>query len=231
MTRLEALAAAIPADSACVADVGHDHGLLLASLLRSRTRIRVVGVELRADADTDFAVRFAQEIRGWGERVSLRRGDAFEVLQAGEADTVVMAGFGERAMLEALDRGAALGRLPARLVLCPANFEVALRPGLLERGWRFVSESLVEDAGRFFEILSVAREGEAPANESERRWGPFILRGPDPLLAPYLRDTARRQSEALASARVRPDGSPLLAKLALFDEVTRRCPSWEHPET
>ena len=130
----------------------------------------------------------------------------------------------------ALDRGAELGRLPERLVLCPANFEVALRPGLLERGWRFVDESLVEEAGRFFEILSLAREGRLPEDEAEKRWGPFLLRRPDPLLNRYLRDTSRRQANALASARLRPAGSPLLAKLALFEEVTRRCPSWEHPQ-
>ncbi len=229
MTRLEALASAIPEDAACVADVGHDHGLLLAALLRSRPGLRVIGVELRTGADSDFAARFAAEAGTWSERLSLRRGNAFEVLAAGEADTVVMAGFGERAMLEAIDRGAALGRLPRRLVLCPGNFEVALRPGLIERGWRFAEERLIEEAGRFFEVIAVEREGLEPVTESERRWGPLILRGPDPLLTHYLEDTARRQSAALVIARDGGTSSALLRKLALLDELSRRLESGGAP--
>lgn len=223
MTRLEALAAAVPETCACVADVGHDHGLLLAALLRSRSAIRVIGVELRAGADIDFAGRFASELGAWGERFELRRGDAFEALEPGEADTVVMAGFGERAMLQALDRGSELGRLPRRLVLCPGNFEVVLRPGLAERGWRFVEERLVTEGGRFSEIVVLEREGIAPRDDAERRWGPLLLRGPDPMLGAFLDDTAARQEDALALARSGKAGSPLLDKLASFDEVTRRC--------
>lgn len=229
MTRLQALAGAVPADSACVADVGHDHGLLLAALLRSRPRLQVVGVELRAGADTDFDARFAAELESWSGRVSLRRGNAFEALRPGEADTVVMAGFGERAMLAAIDRGAELERLPHRLVLCPGNFEVSLRPGLLERGWGFVEERLVEEAGRFFEVIAVERGGVKPNDEAEGRWGPLLLRGPDPLLGPYLDDTLRRQEAAVRVARAGSRDSALLGKLALLDEVTRRCLPWDHP--
>lgn len=225
MTRLEALASAVPRDAACVADVGHDHGLLLAALLRSRPTVRVIGVELREGADTDFALRFASEAEAWSRRLSLRRGDAFEVLTPDEADTVVMAGFGERAMLRAIDRGAELGRLPRRLVLCPGNFEVSLRPGLIDRGWRFAEERLVEEAGRFYEVIAVEREGPEPETEAERRWGPLILRGPDALLARYLEDTVQRQGSALRVARAGGASSLLLRKLALLDEVRNQLES------
>ena len=131
-----------------------------------------------------------------------------------------MAGFGERAMLEALDRGAELGRLPRRLVLQPADFEVALRPGLLERGWRFAEERIVEESGRFFEVIALEREGVVPRDAAEARWGPLLVRGPDPLLPALLADTRRRQAAALRRA-LEADGadSPLLAKLALLPEA------------
>lgn len=220
MRRLEALAAAVPEGAASVADVGHDHGLLLAALLRRRPALRAIGVELRPGAETDFAARFAAERASWGERLSLRRGDAFEALAPGEAEVVVMAGFGERAMLEAIDRGAALGRLPRRLVLQPADFEVELRPGLLERGWRFAHERIVEEGGRFFEVIAVEREGAAPEGQAERRWGPLVLRGPDPSLPALLADTRRRQAAALRRALSGVgEASSLLAKLALLPRV------------
>lgn len=222
MTRLDALAAAIPESARCVADLGHDHGLLLAKLLRERASLRVVGVELRRGAEDDFRSRFASELACWGERLSLREGDAFEALAADEADVVVMAGLGERTMLAALDRGAELGRLPGRLVLCPASFEVALRPGLVERGWRFVSERLVFEAGRYFEVIAVEREGVEPEGEAELRWGPCLVRGPDPLLADFLEDTSRRQADALRIATRSESTSPLLEKLALLPTLARR---------
>ena len=220
MRRLDALAAAVPENATSVADVGHDHGLLLAALLRRRPALRAIGVELRPGAETDFAARFAGELEGWGDRFELRHGDALEALAPGEAEVVVMAGFGEHAMLEALDRGAALGRLPRRLVLQPADFEVALRPGLLERGWRFVEERIVEEGGRFFEVIVVEREGATPRDEAQRRWGPLLLLGPDPLLPAFLADTRRRQAPALRRAlETGGGGSPLLAKLARLPEV------------
>ena len=225
MSRLDTLAAAVPSGAVTVADIGHDHGILLATLLRSRPGLRAIGVERRPGAARDFAARFAAERPAWGARLSLREGLDFEALRPAEAQVVVMAGFGERAMLEALDRGETLGRLPQRLVLCPAGFEVALRPGLLERGWLFLDERLVLEGGRFFEVLSLGRGGEAPVgvapeSEAERRWGPVLLRRPDPLLPAFLTDLRRRQAAAVGRARgVGAQASALLSKLALLPEL------------
>ena len=68
---------------------------------------------------------------------------------------------------------------------------------------------------------------DASRDEVERRYGPHLLRRPDPLMREHLADVRRRLGDALERVdELRRNGyaitGPLLTKLALLDEAERQ---------
>lgn len=72
--RLAAVAALIPADVRCVADIGYDHGRLIKKLVQTRPEIRAIGVELQPHYIDQFWRLNIFENEADRHRVDLRTG-------------------------------------------------------------------------------------------------------------------------------------------------------------
>ena len=68
----------------------------------------------------------------------------------------------------------------SRLVLQPNNREDELRSWLVSNGFRLLAEDILEEAGKFYEIL-VAEAGQQTLTEQEKRFGPFLLEQQSPV--------------------------------------------------
>ena len=73
-----------------------------------------------------------------------------------------------------------------RLILQPNNREDDLRIWLQDHGFRIVAESILEEAGKFYEIL-VVEAGQMKLSTSDVRFGPFLSKEVSPVLYKWQR--------------------------------------------
>lgn len=220
--RVAAIVAACP-DAANICEVGYDRGLILWSVLAARPAAHGLGIEVQPASEHTTPIP-----HDLARRVALRTGDGLLPLTAAEADGlgVILAGLGGRTIAKILEARPDITRRLAWVVACPSHLEADIRPALSRLGLTLVDERLVEDRGRFYEVM-IARPDAPPRVDDElaATWGPHLVGRPDPLMAAYLDDQARRFSEAfksdLASYR---DGlkATLGRKLSLLDAARAR---------
>ncbi len=192
--RLMAVAGFVPAGRV-VADIGADHAYLgIWLVLRGRVP-KVVATEASAGP----AQRALKNIRRYGveDRVEVRVGSGLGVLCPGEAEVLVMAGMGGQTMISILESGGRVLEASKRLVLQPMTGAGKLRKWLVSKGFRFLDEVLVEEKGRFYEVICVEAGTERVDDEILFEIGPVIWRKPDPLLRRFLRQKLSRYRQLL----------------------------------
>ena len=123
------------------ADIGSDHGLLLASLL--------------ASGRIDFGIAIENKHQPWrnskttlaGLAAEVRLGDGLDVLQCGEADSLSICGMGAENMLSILERHP--DRIPTKVVLQPNSRAELIREWAWEAGFWLVAEEIVRTTGKY----------------------------------------------------------------------------------
>lgn len=197
--RIRAIVDACP-PAVRVCEVGYDRGLILWSILETRPGVPGLGVEVQPESRTATPVPATLV-----DRVELRTGDGLDPITAAEADGmgVILAGLGGRTIAEILERRPALTRRLAWVLTCPSHLEADVRPAMTRLGLGITDERLVEDRGRFYEIVVARPEDrelgpDVDVDEVLATWGPLLLGRPDPLMLRYLDDQAHRFAEAFA---------------------------------
>ncbi len=209
--RLRAIADLVPPDCRCLADIGTDHGYVPAALLLAGRVGRAVAADVGA-LPLDHARRTAARC-GVEDRMDLRLGDGLSVLSPGEADVIVIAGMGGDTIAGIL-AAAPWSRDGPLLLLQPMSRACELRRWLPERGYAVRAETLVQDKGVLYPILSAAGGTMAPASEAQA-WGGFLLEG-DPLWGRYLSDRILRLRRAAAGLERARDPALAVKRTALL---------------
>lgn len=221
--RLRAIAERIEPGSR-LADIGSDHALLPAFLAEQGRIVSAVAGELNP-GPLEAARKQIQE-SGLEKVVSVRKGNGLEVITPGDADTVSIAGMGGNLIVEILSAGLAQGKLEGvrRLVLQPNVGEEAVRRWLRSNGWSLLSEEILEEDGKIYEILAAEKDSSAGEDPDaglyrSREWegfgtlteadlfrfGPYLLDSRDPAFAEkWKRETAKleRIAESLAQSEL-----------------------------
>ncbi len=209
--RLRAIADLVPPDCRCLADIGTDHGYVPAALLLAGRVGRAVAADIGAPP-LEHARRTAARC-GVEDRMDLRLGDGLSVLSPGEADVIVIAGMGGDTIAGIL-AAAPWSRDGPLLLLQPMSRACELRRWLPEQGYAVRAETLVQDKGVLYPILSAAGGTMAPASEAQA-WGGFLLEG-DPLWGRYLSDRILRLRRAAAGLERARDPALAVKRTALL---------------
>ena len=209
--RLRAIADLVPPDCRCLADIGTDHGYVPAALLLAGRVGRAVAADVGA-LPLEHARRTAARC-GVEDRMDLRLGDGLSVLSPGEADVIVIAGMGGDTIAGIL-AAAPWSRDGPLLLLQPMSRAHELRRWLPERGYAVRAETLVQDKGVLYPILSAAGGTMAPASEAQA-WGGFLLES-DPLWGRYLSDRILRLRRAAAGLERARDPALAVKRTALL---------------
>ncbi len=130
------------------ADIGSDHGLLLASLL--------------ASGRIDFGIAIENKHQPWRNSkttlskvaADVRLGDGLDVLKCGEAESLSICGMGAENMLSILERHP--DRIPAKVVLQPNSRSELIREWAWDAGFWLVAEEAVRTT-RKYAILAFER--------------------------------------------------------------------------
>lgn len=190
-----------------VADIATDHAWVPIALLSLERVSSAIGIDLHA-APLERAAANAARLRV-ADRLSLRRGSGLRPLEAGEADTVMMAGVGGSLMAALLDERdlAALG--VSRLILQTyAEPEVA-RAWVAARGWGLEAELMIEEREMFYTTLVARRELPAAAMDERALWmGPLLC---DERSAGFMRWCEVQRAEIDGILRTIPTSHPMRA--------------------
>lgn len=176
--RLELVASFVP-QGAILLDVGSDHAYLPIELVERGQIERAIAGEV-VDGPYQSAVKNV-EAHGLKEKVQVRLANglaAFE--ETDQVSVITIAGMGGRLIARILEEG--LDKLASveRLILQPNNREDDLRIWLQDNGFQIVEEGILEEAGKFYEIL-VVEAGQMKLSASDVRFGPFLSKEVSPV--------------------------------------------------
>ena len=169
--RLELVASFVP-QGAVLLDVGSDHAYLPIDLVeRGRIEGAIAGEVV--DGPYQSALKNV-EAHGLKEKIQVRLANGLAAYEEeDQVSAITIAGMGGRLIATILEEG--LGKLAnvERLILQPNNREDDLRIWLQDHDFQIVAESILEEAGKFYEIL-VVEAGQMKLSASDVRFGPFL---------------------------------------------------------
>ena len=201
--RLRALFDAVPA-GARVADVGCNHALLGAALIRSGRASRVIGLENKA-APLALAARQAAAV---GPCLEVRQSDGLSAVTPGEVDVIVLAGMGGGLIAALLEAAPAVVAQARRVLLQPERNLPELRQRLVGMGLVFEEEWIIEEGeSRHWAMALRPEEGvREPLSEEDAFFGPILRVGRGPAFLRWLdREEARRAAALAQLCAARPD--------------------------
>ena len=176
--RLE-LVASFALQGAILLDVGSDHAYLPIELVeRGQIKSAIAGEVVEGPYQS--AVKNV-ESHGLKEKIQVRLANglaAFE--EPDQVSVITIAGMGGRLIARILEEGLDKLANVERLILQPNDREDDLRIWLQENGFQIVAESILEEAGKFYEIL-VVETGQMKLSASDVRFGPFLSKELNPV--------------------------------------------------
>ena len=192
--RLELVASFVP-QGAILLDVGSDHAYLPIELVeRGKIESAIAGEVVEGPYQS--AVKNV-EAHGLKEKIQVRLANglaAFE--EVDKVSVITIAGMGGRLIAKILEEGLDKLANVERLILQPNNREDDLRIWLQENGFQVVAESILEEAGKFYEIL-VVEAGQMKLSASDVRFGPFLSKEVSPVFVQKWQKEAAKLEFAL----------------------------------
>ena len=192
--RLELVASFVP-QGAILLDVGSDHAYLPIELVERGQIEGAIAGEV-VEGPYQSAVKNV-EAHGLKEKIQVRLANglaAFE--EADQVSVITIAGMGGRLIARILEEGLDTLANVERLILQPNNREDDLRIWLQENGFQIVAESILEEAGKFYEIL-VVEAGQMKLSASDVRFGPFLSKEVSPVFVQKWQKEAAKLEFAL----------------------------------
>ena len=193
--RLELVASFVP-QGAVLLDVGSDHAYLPIELVEKGKIERAIAGEV-VEGPYQSAVKNV-ESHGLKEKIQVRLANGLAAFEEEDQVTVItIAGMGGRLIATILEEG--LDKLSniQRLILQPNNREDDLRIWLQDNGFQIVAESILEEAGKFYEIL-VVEAGQMELSASDVRFGPFLSKEVSPVFVQKWQREAAKLEVALS---------------------------------
>ena len=192
--RLELVASFVP-QGAVILDVGSDHAYLPIELVeRGKIESAIAGEVVEGPYQS--AVKNV-EAHGLKEKIQVRLANglaAFE--EADQVSVITIAGMGGRLIARILEEGLDKLANVERLILQPNNREDDLRIWLQDNDFQIVAESILEEAGKFYEIL-VVEVGQMKLSASDVRFGPFLSKEVSPVFVQKWQKEAAKLEFAL----------------------------------
>ncbi|MCF2569570.1 tRNA (adenine(22)-N(1))-methyltransferase TrmK [Mediterraneibacter glycyrrhizinilyticus] len=191
--RLSAVAALVT-DGYRLADIGTDHAYIPICLAGAGRIPEAVAM----DVNQGPLFRAEENIRmhGLEDRIKTRISDGFASLEKGEADAAVIAGMGGPLMIRILREGAEVVSTLKECVLQPQSEIEKVRAFLLEEGFFFLDEDMVEEDGKYYPMMKVQPLSDAEKAAEDRSgtawtrtelcYGKLLLMRKNPILKEFL---------------------------------------------
>lgn len=155
-----------------IADIGSDHAFLPIALVLNGKVTRAYASEVN-EGPYEATVKNIEK-HGVSNYVTAVLSDGISELET-DVNTISICGMGGSLIVDILDKGKSkLGHV-STLVLQPNNNEENVRIWLMNNGYKIVFEKLIEEDGRFYEIIK-AEKGNGSYDKEELFFGPVLLK-------------------------------------------------------
>ncbi|AOZ91711.1 tRNA (adenine(22)-N(1))-methyltransferase [Paenibacillus crassostreae] len=157
--RLQYIMEQIP-DGSTMADIGSDHAMLPVAAVQKGKVLSAIAGEVNPGPRDAAAKQVASA--GLIDKISVRLGDGLNVIEPGEVDVITIAGMGGGLISSILEQGISKLQGVKMLVLQPNVGEDLVRRWLLDNRWILISEHIMEEDRKVYEILTAV-----PKNNGE----------------------------------------------------------------
>ncbi len=147
-----------------IADIGCDHGMLTAELVRRGIAGKVIASDVSAPS-LGKAERLARKLH-IEEAVDCRLGSGLSILREGEAGGIVIAGMGAPLIMQILADDMPVAKNADYLVLSPNIYPERLRAFLIHGGFWIEREEMVHE-NKFYPVFLVKKGISQPYTEKE----------------------------------------------------------------
>lgn len=159
---------------AILLDVGSDHAYLPLALLEQGHIERAIAGEV-VEGPYQSAVKNVAS-SPLSDKVEVRLANGLAAFEPGDqVSAITICGMGGRLIAEILEAGKDKLATVERLILQPNNREDDLRRWLQDNGFGIVSETILAENNKYYEII-VAEQGHMRLSSHELRFGPYLLK-------------------------------------------------------
>ena len=169
--RLAAVAEFVP-QGARLLDVGSDHAYLPIALMEEgKIDFAIAGEVVKGPYESAV-----HNVAGAGlaDKIVVRLADGLAAFEASDkVTTITICGMGGGLIADILAAGVEKLASVDRLILQPNNREDELRAWLMNNGFKLVTEEIMTENDKFYEIM-VVEHGQMTLSETDLRLGPFL---------------------------------------------------------
>lgn len=159
-----------------IADIGTDHAYLPCYVISQGISPFAVAGDV-VDGPYQSALRQVAQ-SGLTDKLKVRKGNGLDVIQPGEVECIVIAGMGGTLITDILMDGHEKLTEINRLILQPNIAADNVRRWLWNNNWNIVAEELIEEDGKFYEIIAAEpnKGKKVHMTEKEILLGPYLLK-------------------------------------------------------
>lgn len=224
--RMSAVATMVTPGSV-VADVGTDHGYVPIALVQQGKIPRAIAMDINKGP----LMRAQEHISmcQLEDYIETRLSDGVEALEAGEVDSILIAGMGGDLVIHILNEGLDVCRQAKELILQPQSELARVRQYLREHLFQIIDEDMVIEDGKYYPMMKVV-----PV-EQDNFWrflpeetilpcdmyGPLLLKNGNPSLRKYLVKQHKQLNMILKELEKQPDSEAItLRKQQVLEEIS-----------
>ena len=201
--RLETIAAMVPEGRGLI-DVGTDHGYLPAALAGRGYGGKLFASDIREGPLQ--AAKHTAAAEGVADQIQFLLCDGLSQCDPTTIDTIVIAGLGGDTICRILDQAEWTMDSQYTMILQPMTKAEVLRYWLSNNEYEIIRETLVEDAGKLYSILTVRFGRSEYLRDAELFTGSIQKVSKDPLFPRFLAIQIERIEKALAGIQAGRNG-------------------------
>ena len=182
-----------------VADVGCDHAYVSIYLLEKQIAKGVIAMDINKGP-----LKKAQEnidMHDLTERIETRLSNGLEKLEAGEVDTILIAGMGGPLIVSILEARPDVVEQCKEMILSPHSEIELVRAYLRTHNFAITEENMIKEDGKYYMMVKAIREEMSSINEVNEiydRYGKYLLEHKNPVLNEYLHVELTKREKILA---------------------------------
>lgn len=175
-----------------IADIGTDHGYIPAYLMKNKK----IKFAILSDVNKGPLENAKKEftLQNINENIEFRLGSGFEVLEINEVEIAIVAGMGGILISEIIEAHQDIAKSFKKIIFQPMQAPEKLRKYLFENGYNIISEKLVKEDFRIYEIIVANYVGKNKINHIDLfetnniyfEVSPSLINSKDPLLNDFL---------------------------------------------
>ena len=194
--RLQAVASMVTENNR-LADVGTDHAYIPIYLCQTGKIPSAVAMDVKKGP----LLRAEQNITLYQleNHIQIRLSDGVQKLDAGEVDSVVIAGMGGTLVQKILEDGKKVLQTVKELVLQPQSDIDAVRRYLQENEYCITGEKIICEDGKYYPMMHVIHGHMESWTDIEWKYGAFLLKERNPVLWDFLKKEAQSLTDVIHS--------------------------------